>query len=235
MTTSTRRAVITVAMAVGAFAVVAPMGFARGPQDKEDRPAASGASATPDLTGLWILNEELSEKPPERGRGGESEGRGGRPPRGGGGGMGGFGGGGRRGGFPGGEGGNARSREDIERMRAVMEVALRAPGKLTIVRSEAVLVVTDEDGRSVRLTLDGKKNKSTVDGLEVETSSKWDDGVLRVERKFKGDMKAVDELSLPTDPRILVMTTKVEGGGTRGRALTLKRVYDRQEPRNIER
>jgi hypothetical protein len=209
MTTSTRRMVITAAIAIGIFAVVAPAVFARPKQDKQDRSAASGAAAAPDLTGLWLLNEDLSEKPPERGRGGDSEGRGERPPRGGGGGMGGFGGGGRRGGFPGGGGGNARSREDMERTRTAMEIAMRAPKRWTIVRSESVLVLTDEDGRTVRLTLDGRKSKSTVDGLEVETSSKWENGALRVERKVKGDVKVVDELSLPTDPRILVVTTTV--------------------------
>jgi hypothetical protein len=83
----------------------------------------------PDLTGAWVLNNDLSDKPGQRGPDdGGARGRSSRPGGrvGGGGGM----GGGGRGGFgdPGG-GGGMGSPEDMERLRAVMEVALRAPAR----------------------------------------------------------------------------------------------------------
>jgi hypothetical protein len=76
------------------------------------------------------------------------------------------------------------------------------------------------------LTLDGKKQKSSIEGIEVETSSKWDDGKLRVERKFKGDVKVVDDYSVSVDPRLLTIVSKVQGGPMRGRERTIRRVYD---------
>jgi hypothetical protein len=224
---STKRVFIALLIALGIVAGAMSVA-ARGPDARQDRPETQAATTPPNLTGLWILNEDASDRPPDRGRGADS---GERPPRGGGGGggYGGFGGGRRRGGFGGGDrGGGGRSREDMERARAAMAIATRAAKRLTIVRDESTVVLTDEDGRSVRLTADGKKNKSTIDGQDVETTSKWNGAALHVERKFKSDVKVVDEFSLAPDPQILVVATKIEGMG--GRAFELRRVYDRQEP-----
>jgi hypothetical protein len=183
--------------------------------------------AMPDLTGAWVLNNELSDKPVQM-RGPDDvggEGGRGRPPGGlgGGGGMGGRG----RGGFgnPGGAGGMP-SPEEMERMRAVMEVAMRVPAKLTIVKSDERLVVTDDEGVSVRVPLDGKKDTGAANGVPFETRAKWEGSKLRVERRFKGGLKIVEYYSVLIDPRILTVTSTLEGGQMPGGARTVKRVYD---------
>lgn len=207
---------------VAAIAVVLSTAHVAGQSTRE--------RVVPDLTGAWVLNNDLSDKPGQgRGRdeGGE-RGRSGRP--GGGGAGGGFGGGmgGRgRGGFgdPGG-GAGMGSPEDMERMRAVMEVAMRAPGKLTIVTADARLVVTDGDGASFRIPLDGSKDTGAANGVGFETTAKWENNTLRVERKFKGGLKLVEDYAVSADPRQLIVNSKVEGGRMPGGGRTVKRVYD---------
>jgi hypothetical protein len=54
-------------------------------------------------------------------------------------------GGDRGGGYDGG-GGGMPDREEMERMRAAMEAAVRAPERLIIVKADPGLVVTDEEG-----------------------------------------------------------------------------------------
>jgi hypothetical protein len=196
--------VIVAALALTA-GVSARSAFGHVPQNTSQSQAATAVSASsPDLTGLWIFNQDASDKPPQRGQGSDTGGQGEHRPAAGGGGGGGFGGGrGRGGGGFGGGGGGGRSPEDMERARAVMEVAMRAPQRLTIVRTEADVILTDEEGRTTRLTPDGKKNETTISGQEVEMSAKWSGSALHVERKFKGEVKVVDEISLAPDQSLI--------------------------------
>lgn len=190
--------------------------------------AAPQTTPTPDLTGTWVLSRELSDKP---GQGGESAGGGhrgggmGRP--GGGGGMGGMGGGGmggRGGGFGG--GGGMPDPEEMERMRATMDAVTRVPQRLIIVKADPGLILTDEEGVSTRLALDGSKDTGAVNGVAFESKTKWEDGKLRVERKFKSGLKLVELYSISGDPRLLTVSSKVEGG--RGGNRTINRVYEPQ-------
>ena len=134
-------------------------------------------------------------------------------------------GGGGRGGAPGG-GGGMGSPEDMERMRAVMEVAMRTPARLTIVPADARLVVTDEEGVSFRIPLDGSKDTGAANGVGFETTAKWENSTLRIERKFKGGLKLVEDYAASADPRQLIVNSKVEGGRMPGGGRTVKRVYD---------
>jgi len=184
-------------------------------------------AATPDLTGTWVLNHDLTDKPDQSGDhsgdgGGRRGGGGGRA----GGGMGGMGGGmGGRGGYGG--GGGMPDNEDMERMRAAMDAARRAPERLIIVKADPGLVVTDEEGVSTRLALDGSRETGALNGVPFESVTKWEDGKLRVERKFKGGLKLLQVYSVSVDPHLLTVTSKVEGG--RGGSRTINRVYESRE------
>jgi hypothetical protein len=188
------------------------------------RVAAAGQNnAAPDLTGTWVLSHELSDKPGQGGEGGDDRG-GGR--RGGGGRPGGMGGGmgGRGGGYGG--GGGMPSPEEMERMSAAMDAARRAPERLIIVKADPGLVVTDEDGVSMRLALDGRKETGAVNGVPFESTTKWDGGKLRVERKFKSGLKLIQLYDVSVEPRLLTITSKIEGG--RGGGRSINRVYEPQ-------
>jgi hypothetical protein len=121
------------------------------------------------------------------------------------------------------------SREEMERQRAVIEAVMRPPQRLILVKSETGLVLTDEEGVSVRIPLDGKKETGALNGVPFETTAKWDEGRLRLERKFKGGLKLVEQYSLPADSRQMTVTSKVEGGRMPEGARAIKRTYDRQE------
>ena len=194
--------------------------------------AAPQAKVTPDLTGTWVLNRDLSDRPGQGGGGdGGSSGRRGpggsmgRP----GGGMGGMGGGmGGRGGGHG--GGGMPDREEMERMRATMQAVMRAPERLIIVKADPGLIVTDEEGVSTRLAVDGSKDTGAVNGVTFESTTKWEDGKLRVERKFKSGLKLVETYAVSVDPRLLTVSAKVEGGRMGDASRTTNRVYEPRDP-----
>jgi len=189
---------------------------------------AAQAKAAPDLTGTWVLNTDLSGKPGQGAGGGDRDGGGRRGPEGGGGGMRRPGGGmgGRGGGFGGrGGSGDMPDREEMERMRAAMDAAVRAAKRLIIVKGETGLIVTDDEGVSTRLALDGRKETGAINGAPFESTTKWDDGKLRVEKKFKGGLKVVEIYSVSVEPRLLTISSRIEGGRRDG-GRTLTRVYD---------
>jgi len=113
--------------------------------------ARADAVPPPSLVGAWTLNKDLSDKPPDRaggeGREGGQRGAGG---RGGGGGHrrgGGFGGGG----FGGGGAGQAKTPEDMVRMRNALRDELQAPEHLTITQTDTTVIMTAGDGRTMQL------------------------------------------------------------------------------------
>ena len=192
--------------------------------------AAAAPQNNPDVTGTWVLNRDLSDKPGQGGdRGGGDDGSRGPGGRGmgmpgGGGGMSGMGG--RGGGFGG--GGGMPDPEEMERMRAAMEAAVRTPERLIIVKADRGLIVTDDEGVSMRLALDGSKETGALNGVAFESMTKWEAGKLRVERKFKGGLKLVETYSVSADPRLLTVSARIEGGrgGTRRET---NRVYEPRE------
>lgn len=191
------------------------------------------STATPDLTGTWVFNADLSDRPGQGGQGERPDGGGGgrRGPGGGGmgrpgGGMGGPGGG--YGGRGGGGGGGMPNPEEMERMRAAIDAVLHAPARLIIVKGEQGLIVTDDEGVSTRLALDGSKETGAINGVPFETTTKWEEGKLRVEKKFRSGLKVIELYSVSSDPRLLTVSLKTEGG--RGGGRTIRRVYDQHEP-----
>lgn len=107
-----------------------------------------------------------------------------------------------------------------------MDAAMYVSKRLTIVKSETGLIVTDEQGVSNRIPLNGKKDSGAGNGVPFETSAKWERGKLRVERKFKGGVKVIEYLSVSADPRVLNISVRIEGGP--GPAPTTNRVYEPQ-------
>ena len=143
-------------------------------------------------------------------------------------GMGGMGG--RGGGFGGRGGGEMPDREQMERARAAMDAVMRVPPRLIIVTAETGYVLTDDEGVSTRIPAEGKKDTGAVNGAPFETTTKWQDGKLRVERKFKGGLKVTDYYAVSGEPRLLTVSSTIEGGRMPGGKRTVNRVYD-LEPR----
>jgi hypothetical protein len=187
--------------------------------------AAESRAQAPDagaLAGAWTLNHDLSDQPPSTDRR-RDDGSGGR--RGGfGGGMG--RGGMRRGGFGGGMGGGGRASmdpEEMTRVRDAMRDILAAPDHLTIVQADAMIVVTGPDGRTTRLSPDGKKVKD--DNTKIERKTHWDGGKLVSEISGVGPGKMTQSFSVDPEKHQLRIVVEMEGGRSR-QPRTITHVYD---------
>jgi hypothetical protein len=181
----------------------------------------SPSSVGPSLTGAWTLNKDLSDKPPAGGEG--REGRDGQH-RGGGsggghrGGGGGFGGGGFGGG---GRATDGRNPEDVQRQRNALRDELQPAEHLTITETGATVILTAGDGRTTRLSVDGKKIKD--ESTNVERRTKRDGGKLVSEITGLGNGKITETYSVDDEHKQLHVALEIEG--QKGKATT-KRVYD---------
>ena len=200
--------------------VTALIGVWLSAESRAQAPAPDRANA---IVGAWALNKDLSDRPPDREagrdgdqgdrRGGEERRRGGGFGRGGGG----FGGGGFGRGGP----GAGMSPEDMARMRDAMRDIMTAPDRLTIAQTETLIIITTGDGRTTRLSPDGKKIKE--DSTRIERKTKWDGGKLVTEISGLGPGKMTETYSADSEHKQLHVTVQMEGPR---QPMTMSRVYD---------
>ena len=173
------------------------------------------------IVGTWTLNKDLSDRPQERQA--DREGRpGGRRSGGFGRGGGGFGRGGfgRRGGG-GDRAGGATSPEDMAKLRDAMRDIMNPPDRLTITQTERMVIMTTGDGRTTRLSTDGKTIKD--DSTRIERKTKWDEGKLVSEVSHLGPGKITETYS--ADPEHHQLRVTVQGENAR-QPMTVNRIYD---------
>jgi hypothetical protein len=170
------------------------------------------------LVGAWTRNRELSDQPAARDRGDQRD-RGGRGRMG----RGGFGGG--RGGFGRGGGGGARmgNPEEMARMRDAMRTIMQPGDHLTITQTDSMIVITDQDGRTTRISPDNKKIKD--DNTHIERKSRWDAGKLISEVSGAGRGKITQTFSIDPDAHQLRIVVEAEGGRDNQKR-TVTHVYD---------
>jgi hypothetical protein len=188
---------------------------------------AAGAQppANMSLSGAWTLNADLSDRLPgrsddvdaERGRrsGGRGAGGGGRGM-----GRGGFGGGGM------GRGRAAVNPEDAARTRQAMRDIIEPSDHLTITEAGSMIVITSADGRTTRLSTDGKKVKD--ENTKIERKTRWEAGKLVSEISGSGRGKVTQTLAIDSEGRQLRIIAQVDGGRG-GQPRTITHVYDRDE------
>jgi hypothetical protein len=214
------RAIVSVGIVASAAALLAPRLAARSQAQTGDKTS---------IVGAWTLNKDLSDRPAGAGQadtGDRSGATGGGSRRGGGGGGGGYG---RRGGggFGGGGGRNGNgmasmSPEDMARMRDAMRDIMQPSDHLTITQTESMVVITGADGRTTRLSPDGKKVKD--DNTKVERKTKWDGAKLVTEISGLGPGKMTQTLSVDPESHQLRIAVQTEGGRSGPR--TVASVYD---------
>jgi hypothetical protein len=209
------RRFVTITAAVTAMAGVWTGGW---------RVKAQGSAPTA-LIGAWTLNRDLSDSPqdraPEDRDRGDEQGSGRRS-------RGGFGGGGFGGGRRGGGGGRggaggrvAGDPEQIARVRDAMRDIMNPPEHLTIVQTENMIILTGPDGRTTRLSPNGKKIKD--DATKIERKTTWDGGKLVSEITGLASNKFIESYSV--DPERHQLRLTVQSDNDR-RPMTIHRVYD---------
>ena len=190
--------------------------------------ARSQAPAPASIAGGWTRNPDLSDAPSERGQQGDENGQGSGRNRGGGGGRrgggGGFGGGGfGRGGMGrGGSGTPPMNPDEMARMREAMRDITNPSDHLVITQTESMIVMTAADGRTTRMSPDGKKIKD--ENTKIERKTKWDGGKLVSEISGLGQGKITQSFAIDPEHKQLRVTVLMEGG--RGQPRTITQVYD---------
>ena len=101
-----------------------------------------------------------------------------------------------------------------------MRDVMNPPDHLTIVTSGTMVILTGPDGRTIRLSPDGKKVKDDSTGIERKT--KWDGGKLVSEVNGLGSGKITETYSVDGELKQLRVALAVDGP----RKMTLTRVYD---------
>ena len=119
--------------------------------------------------------------------------------------------------------------EDMARMRDAMRDLTNPADHLTIVETESMVVITGTDGRTSRLSPDGKKVKD--ENTHVERKTKWDGGKLVTEITGLGPAgKATQTIAADAENHQLRIVVQMEGGGSNGsgqsRQRTITHVYD---------
>lgn len=185
------------------------------------------------IVGAWALNREASDQPREglgadgRGRDGGAGRGGGRRGGGPGGPGGGFGRGGGRGGF-GGRGGRAAGPEDRERRVEAMRAILQPADRLTITRTESMVIITTGEGVTTRLAPDGSKVKDESTGIERRT--RWEGARLVTEISGAGPGRITESYAVDASTGRLVVTLQLpeRRNAQADTPQPLRRVYDPQ-------
>ncbi|MCX6550116.1 MAG: hypothetical protein NTY02_03745 [Acidobacteria bacterium] len=182
--------------------------------------AQSSSPSTADFAGTWVLDQKASEGPEKAGSG---EGRGGGPP---GGGGGGFSGGMMGFGGPGGPPDRAR----MDRMRRIMQAELKPPHQIVVAADGKQITFTADEERPETVIVDGKKHLRLTGDGEINTITKWIDGLLVSERHYDEGIKATRSFRVqaidPSGTQLIVLL-KLEGGHAPKRP-DIKFVYTRQ-------
>jgi len=168
-------------------------------------PRAQSADKT-GIEGAWTLNRELSDAPPSmsgrgEGREGQQRGYGGHGGRG-------MGHGSGMGGHGMGGGGSSMDPEQAARMREAMHDIVVPPDSLTIVQTDSTIVLTAPDGRTTRLSPDGKK--VTDENTKIERKTKWEGGKLVSEISGARSGKITQTYVANPDTRQLRLTVVME-------------------------
>ena len=102
-----------------------------------------------------------------------------------------------------------------------MRDILNPPDRLTIVQTESMVIITGPDGRTTRLSPDGKKIKD--DSTKIERRTKWDGGKLVSEIGGLPLGKITETWSVDPEHRQLHISLKNDDDR---RPLMVTRVYD---------
>jgi len=122
-----------------------------------------------------------------------------------------------------GRGGRGGDPQEMARMRDAMRDLLEPADRLTIVETESMVIVTSSDGRTTRLSPDGKKIKD--ENTNAERRTRWDAGKLVSEISGLGRGKITQTFSVDQDTRQMRIVVLLEGG-REAQPRTITHVYD---------
>ena len=122
-----------------------------------------------------------------------------------------------------GGGGTAANPDEVARMRDAMRDVTNPSDHLIITQTETIIVLTGADGRTTRLSPDGKKIKD--ENTKVERKTKWDGGKLVSEINGLGSGKMTQTFSVDPEAKQLRIVVVMENGRSK-EPRTVTQVYD---------
>jgi len=165
--------------------------------------SSGGSAATPehpDITGTWVVNLELSDKPGDLV---ERE----RPQ-----------------GAPGGREQSDGGGERRERMQIGIALLLQNSVAFKVEETDSTLTLTGAEGITRAFHVDGQERERRIEGLgNVLVKARWRGDKLVIERNLEGGAKITEEFELAADGRQLFVKMKISGGRS---GLEFRRVYD---------
>jgi len=105
-----------------------------------------------------------------------------------------------------------------------MRDLMNPPEHLTIVSTESMVILTGPDGRTIRLSPDGKKVKD--ENTNIERKTKWDGEKLVSEISGLPGTRITETYVIDAEHAQLRVTAAVDSGSG-GPARTITHVYDR--------
>jgi hypothetical protein len=119
-------------------------------------------------------------------------------------------------------GGGGANPEEMARMRDAMHDLANPSDHLTITQTDSMIVITGADGRTTRLSPDGKKIKD--DNTKIERKTKWNGPSLVSEISGLGPGKTTQTFSVDPEHHQLRVVVQMEGRS--GQPRTITHVYD---------
>ena len=105
---------------------------------------------------------------------------------------------------------------------------MEAPERLTITQTDSLVIIVDGDGRTTRLSPDGKKIKD--DATQIERKTKWDGDTLVSEITGAGPGTITESYGFDSDEGRLHITLQLENSRAAASGV-IHRVYDRLQDR----
>ena len=99
---------------------------------------------------------------------------------------------------------------------------MAAPDHMTIVATESMIVITARDGRTTRLSPDGKKIKD--ESTNIERKTRWEEGRLISEISGTAG-KAIETYSVNPTQHELLVVVRLESSGPDETVRVLHRLY----------
>jgi hypothetical protein len=169
--------------------------------------SASAQHRVPNLSGAWVLRDSLPTPAPARDTTAAADTAAPDSAR--------IGRGDSTGGPPGAMGargarGPRRNPRDLQQVQRLMGMAepVRA---FTLAQTDSSVTVTNDDGFSYTVLLDGRKTTLPLDdSVNVEAQAKWDDGALVIEYRLNGGGKLTEWYHLADSHRYLRLEVAVE-------------------------
>ena len=96
----------------------------------------------------------------------------------------------------------------MARQRQALRDIMEAPERLTITQTDSMVIMTAGDGRTTRLSTDGKKVKD--DSTHIERKTKWDGGKLVSEISGAGPGKITETYSVDPEHHQLIVALQME-------------------------